>query len=99
MILEVAGIQVNPAIIGPLDQTFLPAALFTRKYRQLVQSIGGVPLRIALERGDDSISSYGLEVVNPSAGHMEATLLHVERLVKFLLWQRGGWKVYVGGPA
>jgi len=99
MSLEVAGIQVNPAIIGPLDPTFLPAALFTRKYRQLVRSIGGVPLRIALERGDGSISSYGLEVVKPSAGHLEATLFHVERLVKFLLWQRGGWKVYIGGPA
>ena len=24
--------------------------------------------------------------------------MYVERLVKFLLWQRGGWKVYVGGP-
>ncbi|MCP5115754.1 MAG: ROK family protein, partial [bacterium] len=24
---------------------------------------------------------------------------YVERIVKFLLWQRGGWKVYVGGPA
>jgi predicted NBD/HSP70 family sugar kinase len=27
----------------------------------------------------------------------KANLLYAERLVKFLLWQRGGWKVYVGG--
>jgi predicted NBD/HSP70 family sugar kinase len=26
------------------------------------------------------------------------TMLYVERLVKFLLWARGGWKLYVGGP-
>ena len=28
-----------------------------------------------------------------------ANLTYAERLVKFLLWQRGGWKVIVGGPA
>jgi predicted NBD/HSP70 family sugar kinase len=99
MKLEVAGIQVNPAIIGPLDLGFLPAALFTRKYREIVRTLGGVPLRIALERGDGAVSSYSLEVVKPLAGHLEATLFHVERLVKFLLWQRGGWKVHIGGPA
>jgi predicted NBD/HSP70 family sugar kinase len=25
-------------------------------------------------------------------------LMVAERLLKFLLWQRGGWKIYVGGP-
>ena len=28
----------------------------------------------------------------------EANFQYVERLVKFLLWQRGGFKVYIGGP-
>ena len=32
---------------------------------------------------------------HPRAG---ANLVYAERLVKFLLWARGGWKVYVGGP-
>jgi len=26
------------------------------------------------------------------------TLRYVERIVKFLLWARGGWKIYIGGP-
>jgi hypothetical protein len=25
-------------------------------------------------------------------------LFYVERILKFLLWQRGGWKVFIGGP-
>jgi predicted NBD/HSP70 family sugar kinase len=99
MTVEVAGIQVRPAIVAPLDTGFLPAALFTQKYRELVAATNGVPLQLALERGDGSISSYATSVVPPSAGHLQATLLYVERIVKFLLWQRGGWKVYVGGPA
>ena len=88
MSLQVAGIEVNPAVIAPLDPGFLPASLFTRNYRELVSGSGGVPLRLALERGDGSISTFRTSVVPPSAGHLAATLLYVERIVKFLLWQR-----------
>ena len=98
MALEVAGIEVNPAIIAPLDRGFLPASLFSRKYRELAAASGGVLLRLALERGGGEISTFETTVVPPHAGHLEATLLYVERLVKALLWQRGGWKVTVGGP-
>lgn len=96
--LEVAGLEVNPSIVAPLDPGFLPASLFTRKYRELAENSKSVPLRLALERGDGSISAFSASVMPPSAGHLAATLLYAERLVKFLLWQRGGWKLYVGGP-
>ena len=99
MSLQAAGIDVTPAIIAPLDASFLPAALFTRKYRSLVDAAGGVPLNLALERSSDSISRFDTRVIAPQAGHLEATLFHIERIVKFLLWQRGGWRLYVGGPA
>jgi predicted NBD/HSP70 family sugar kinase len=99
MQLRVAGIEVKPAVAAPLDPGFLPAALFRLKYGELVAAKGGSPLRIALERGDGSISAFSTTVLPPSVGHLEATLLYVERTVKFLLWQRGGWKVYVGGLA
>lgn len=97
--LQVAGIEVQPAVVAPLDRGFLPAALFSRKYRQLASANGGVPLALAVERGDGSVSAYNTSVIPPKAGHVEATQLYVERIVKMLLWQRGGWKVYVGGPA
>lgn len=90
---------MTPAVVAPLDPAFLPASLFTREYRKLLSTAGEVPLRLALERGDGSVSEFCMSVIPPSAGHLEATLLYVERTVKFLLWQRGGWKVYVGGPA
>jgi predicted NBD/HSP70 family sugar kinase len=96
--LQVAGIEVNPAVVAPLDRGFLPASLFNRRYRELASAVGGVPLRLALERSDGSISTFTTSVVPPSAGYLAATLLHVERLVKSLLWQRGGWKLHVGGP-
>jgi predicted NBD/HSP70 family sugar kinase len=99
MTLRVAGVEVNPAVIAPLDPSFLPASLFTREYRKLVAASDGVPLRLALERSDGAISEFHTLVVPPASGHLEATLLYIERTLKFLLWQRGGWRVYVGGPA
>jgi predicted NBD/HSP70 family sugar kinase len=98
MSLEVAGISVNPAVVAPLDPAFLPAALFNRQYRKLAAAAGPESLRLALERGDGSISRFDTGVLPLAAGHVEATTLYVERAVKFLLWQRGGWKLYVGGP-
>ena len=99
MRLAVAGLEVQPAIIAPLDPQFLPAALFNREYRKLASTSGAVPLRLGLERGDGSVSTFETVVVPPGKGHLQATLLYVERIVKFLLWQRGGWKLHVGGPA
>src|ERR1700756_1653617 len=98
MSLQVAGMAIHPAVIAPLDPEFLPASLFNRAYRDLAKRNRPVPLRLALERSDGSISSFDTCIIPPRAGHLEATLLYVERIVKFLVWQRGGWKLYVGGP-
>lgn len=87
----------KPAFIPPLDPDFYPAVLANRSYRRAVEKVGGEPLAIALERSDASISRYETRVFpedHPLAIH---NLYYVERLVKFLLWQRGGWKVTIGG--
>ncbi len=97
--LTVHEINVAPAVTPPLDQGFAPASVFNREYRRLAAEAGPLPLKLALERADGSISAFTTSVIPPEAGHLEATKFYVERIVKFLLWQRGGWKVYVGGPA
>ena len=99
MNLELAGIQIAPAVVAPLDPNFLPAALFNKKYRELAARMGKTPLNLALQRGDGSRSRYDTFVISPAKGHLDATQIYVERIVKFLLWQRGGWKLHVGGPA
>ena len=87
---------IKPAIIAPLDSGFVPAVLFNRAYRAKVEASGaGVPLAIALWREGGQISRYET-VVAPKAD--AETLRYVERIVKFLLWSRGGWKLTVGAP-
>ena len=90
---------VRPSSIPPLHEEFRPAVLGNRAFAQAVRESGkAVPLRIALERGDGSISTYESEVFASDAELAEANLTYAERLIKFLLWQRGGWKVTIGGP-
>ena len=93
-----AGLDFKMAVPAPLDPAFRPASLFNRAYRQLASSEGGVPAIIALERGNGAVSVYETSVLPP--GHPKAALsfLYVERIAKFLLWQRGGWKIHFGGP-
>ena len=88
----------SPSVVPPLDPLFRPAGLFNRRFRQWVKSTDGTPLRLALERSDGSISTYFTSVFALSSPNFSANLPYAERLVKFLLWQRGGWKLYVGGP-
>jgi len=88
--------QIVPAISAPLDPGFLPAVLFNRRYVANARESGrAVPLVIGLERERKLVSRFET-VVLPAAD--PATRLYVERLVKFLLWARGGWKLYIGGP-
>jgi predicted NBD/HSP70 family sugar kinase len=81
---------------APLDPQFQPAILFNRAYIAAARKSGrAVPLVLGLERENRLVSHYETMVL-PDAD--AATLLYAERLVKFLLWARGGWKLYIGGP-
>ena len=89
--------RVTPGVVPPLDPGFRPAALFHRAYVAGAEaSPHRTVLRLGLQRPDGSISTYAVPVVPPAA---EAeTLRFAERLLKFLLWQRGAATVLAGGP-
>jgi len=89
----------KPLIVPPLHKRFAPAVLANHGYLARVRQSGeGLPLVIGLERGDGSVSVYRTECFAERSSAAFLNLPYAERLVKFLLWQRGGWRVYVGGP-
>ena len=89
----------KPTVTPPLDPDFRPISMGNRQYRKLAStSKAKVPLAIALERNHGYVSVFRTEVLPPGSGHDAATRLLVERMVKFLLWQRGAWKITIGGP-
>jgi predicted NBD/HSP70 family sugar kinase len=88
----------KPLFIPPLDPSFRPASLANRAFRVATAEIG-VPLVLGLERGDGELGRFETAVFPEGHPRAREDLHYVERILKFLLWQRGGWKVYVGGPS
>lgn len=81
-----------------LDPAFLPASLYNRAFRDSAAQSGPIPLRLALERACGSVSVFETIVFPSTSPHAPLNLRYAERIVKFLLWQRGGWRLHVGGP-
>jgi len=93
-------LQVKPASVPPLDPAYQPAVLGNRAFLKAVRESGkGVPLIIGIERNNGALAVYKTQVFGPGAGHDSENLYYAERVIKFLLWQKGGHKVIVGGPA
>ncbi len=92
------NLPVAPRFRPALDPDFLPAVLWNRAYRDLVaRDPAARAFALALVRADGSASVHHDRVL--SAGHAAAghTLRYAERLLKFLLWQKGGCRVLVAG--
>ena len=89
---------IRPAFVPPLDPGFVPAALWNRAYRERCASEPGAhPLAIALERTDGTVSRFETRVLPHEGANIPLNTTYVERLVKTLLWARGGWRVTIAG--
>jgi len=88
----------SPSILPPLDPGFIPAELWNRAYQARCESdAGSRPLAIALERTDGTVSRFDTRVLSHDGPNIAFNRKYVERLVKFLLWARGGCRVMIGG--
>lgn len=90
--------NVTSQLRPPLEPDFVPAVLWNRGYRALVaRDPGARPFAFALHRPDGTTIVHRDRVL--AAGHPAAahTLRYAERLLKFLLWQKGASRVQVAG--
>jgi predicted NBD/HSP70 family sugar kinase len=91
-------LHVKPKLVPPLDAGFRPAVLYNRAYQQEVEAKGGgAPLVLALERADGTVSRFETATFPEDHPLASENNFYIERVLKFLLWQRGGWRIYVGG--
>lgn len=80
-----------------IDPGLVPAVLWTRDYLRHCDCTGGsTELTIALRREDGTASLFRTQVLAGGVDD-EATYLHVERTVKFLLWSRGASDILLCG--
>lgn len=86
------GVEFEVSNLPELDPGFIPIYKFNQAYLAGAKK----PVGIAVERGGGEISVtetfiYGTEEMR------EADHYYMERLVKTILWMKGGWKIYVRG--
>ena len=82
---------------APLDPGFMPMSIVYRDFKAAVAAEGGQPLTIGLERNDGLTSVFTLDVFKDGTGHDDENHDFVERIIKTLLWVRGGYKVIIAG--
>ena len=81
-----------------MDRNFKPAATENRNFLKAVYKSGdGTPLVIALENSDGIVSTFKTTVFNNNTNKDKLNNFYVERLVKSLIWTRGGWKITIAG--
>ncbi len=91
-------LKINPMVKPELDPGFVPAVLWNRAYRQAVAESGkGRKIVIALNRPNGTCSTYPAEVFPHEDEYAELNIKYVERIVKFLLWMKGGYRVVIAG--
>ena len=78
--------------VPELDKGFVPLGLFFKNY----QKGAAKPLCIAVERSGGQIGTYETKIYGTPEME-QADAYYVDRLVKFLLWSWGGFKVSICG--
>lgn len=86
------GLELPIQNVPVLDAGFVPLSLFFRQHQQMAT----VPFAVAVERNRGQRSVYETRIIG-KAGYEEADRYYLDRLVKFLLWSRGGYKVILCG--
>ena len=87
-----AGIEVPVKNAPPLDPGFLPVL----KFNQAFLATAKKPVDIAVERASGQMAVCHT-FIHGTPEMAEADRYYVNRLVKTILWMKGGFKVYVAG--
>jgi predicted NBD/HSP70 family sugar kinase len=98
--LEQAGrFLAPPRVFPPLDRDFRPSVLARRELAGAIDRSGaGVPVFLAVEMPGRSVCLRETTVFGESHPDAAASYGFCERLVKSMLWSRGGCRVWVDGP-
>lgn len=86
------GIPIKLKNVPSLDQDFIPLLLYNRAFLATAKK----PVGIAIERADGQMASYHT-FIHGTPDSQDADRYYINRLVKTILWTKGGYKIYVSG--
>lgn len=92
MMMKHLGIEVPVKNVPELDPGFLPLEKFFASFLEDAKQ----PLDIAVERSGGEVAVCRTRI-HGTPEMAQADIYYVDRLIKMLLWMKGGFKVYLSG--
>lgn len=89
-------ITISPLFTPVLDPGFVPAILWNRAY-EAKAAVAGRTMELALSRDDGTCFRWSGRLLPAEPCYAADTQKYVDRLVKFLLWQKGGNRIAIAG--
>lgn len=86
------GIDVTVKHLPPLDPAFIPLGRFYEAFLRDAQE----PFDVAVERSGGQMAVYRTRV-HGTEELREADIYYIDRIIKTLLWMKGGFRVYLAG--
>lgn len=94
--MSLKNLEVTLKNVPSLDKGFMPLHAYTKAYEKSVAKSGGQPLGIGIQRNDGQLSVHHINI-HTDEEFLDMDKEFVERFVKFQLWMKGGYKVYICG--
>jgi predicted NBD/HSP70 family sugar kinase len=96
--VKLSGLVIDPKHRPVLDPDFVPAILWNRAYEAWAEvDPGSTPLVIAITRPDGTVFRHETRILPNEGEGAGLNLRYVERIVKLLLWMKGGSGIVIGG--
>ena len=90
--MEFLGVNINIKNSPELDPEFIPLHLYNKAFLATAKK----PVSIAVERAKGEMASYHT-FIHGTKDMEAADCFYIDRLVKFVLWMKGGFRIYVSG--
>ena len=84
-------------MIAKLEPEFLPMVKVINDYKAAVANAESQKVIVCVERNNGLMARYEMDAYKDGTGHDDENYGIVERIIKTLLWAKGGYKVYVAG--
>lgn len=80
-----------------LEPQFMPMIKVINDFNDAVKNAPSQEVCVCIERNGGLTAVYRTDVYKENTGHDEENYAIIERIIKTLLWAKGGYKVYVAG--
>ena len=90
--MERYGVSVELKYIPELDPAYMPLLRYNREFLRTAKK----PVGIAVEREEGQIAVCRTFIHGDEA-HRQADAYYLDRLVKTILWMKGGFRIFVSG--